>query len=180
MIERKILAVLLGVDGLLLVITALFFDKATLLNTQIGFISASLVLFASMSSYKKMVETRIEHDIITADIDKDVIDKLEDPYDLYSEEVKEEKVEDVAAAIKEERARQKANKRSLFEVLKDTKAALSLKRLGAYLVLVLGFFYLQRHGILHIPTYLLSLSIPLFLMASLLLQQQTKSEDAIK
>ncbi len=172
MIERKILAVLLGVDGVILVVSALFFDKAILLNTQIGFVTASLVLFASMSSYKKMVETRIEHDVITADIDKDVIDKLEDPYDLYSEEVKEEVVEDVAAAIKAERARHKANKRSLFEVLRDTKAALSLKRLGAYLLLVLGFFYLHRHQMLQIPTYLFSLSLPLFLMAFMLMLQQ--------
>jgi hypothetical protein len=115
------------------------------------------------------------------DIDKDVIDKLEDPHDLYSEEVKEEPVEDIRTAIKEERARLKANKRSLFEVLRDTKAALSLYRVGAYVLLALGFLYLNRHGILHIPAYLFALSLPPLIIVILLVRDKAAySEDAIE
>jgi hypothetical protein len=179
--NRKILQALLIVDGLLLFVTALFFDMTLVLNTQIGFVSATLVMIGSMVSYRRMVDARVENEVITTDIDKDVIDKLEDPHDLYSEEVKEEPVEDIRATIKEERARLKANKRSLFEVLRDTKAALSLYRVGAYILLALGFLYLNRHGILHIPAYLFALSLPPLIIVILLVRDKAAySEDAIE
>jgi hypothetical protein len=179
--NRKILTALLVTDGLLLFVAALFFDMEVLFNTQIGFLSATLVMIASMISYRRMVNARVENEVITMDIDKDVIDKLEDPYDLYSEEIKEEEVEDVAKAIREEKARLKENRRSLFEVLRDTKAALSIYRVGAYMLLALGFLYLNRHGILHIPAYLFSLSLPLLLIVILLVRDKAAySEDALK
>jgi ABC-type transport system involved in cytochrome bd biosynthesis fused ATPase/permease subunit len=166
------------VDGLLIFVSAALFSMDILLNTQIGFLSATLVMIGSMVSYRRMVDARVENEVITTDIDKDVIDKLEDPHDLYSEEVKEEPVEDIRAAIKEERAKLKANKRSLFEVLRDTKAALSLYRIGAYIFLVLGFMYLNRHGILHIPSYLFALSLPPLIIVILLVRDKAAySED---
>ena len=175
--NRKILSALLIVEGILLMGTALFFDTAVLLNTQIGFLSASLVMLGSMRSYRRMVDARIENEIITADIDKDVIDRLEDPYDLYSEETKAEPVEDVRSAIKEEKARLKANRRSLFEVLRDTKAALSLYRVGAYLLLILGFLYLNRHHLLQIPAYLFALSIPPVVIVAILVNERGQNEE---
>ena len=180
-INRKILSVLLVADGLLLVASSVFGGNEAVWNTQIGFISATLVMLGSMRSYRRMVDARVENEVITTDIDKDVIDKLEDPHDLYSEEVKEESVEDIKAAIKEERARLKQNRRSLFEVLKDTKAALSLYRVGAYFLLVLGFLYLNRHGILHIPLYLFSLGLPMLIIVFLLVNNKAVySEDAVE
>jgi len=179
--SRKILQALLIVDGLLIFIVAIFFNIDILLNTQIAFISATLVMLGSMVSYRRMVEARVENEVITMDIDKDVIEKIEDPYDLYSEPVEEKEVEDVRAAIKEEKARMKAQKRSLFEVLRDTKAALSWYRVGAYVLLALGFLYLNRHGILHIPAYLFALSLPPLIIVILLVQDKAPySEDAIK
>ncbi len=167
-INRKILQTLALVDLVIILVSIIFFDIKIVWNTQIGFLSAVLVMFASMKSYRRMVNTRVEHGIITTDDSKDVIDKLEDPYDLYSEEIEEEKVEDVVAAIKEEKARLKANRRSLAQTLKDTKAALSIYRLGAYVVLILGFMYLNRHGILHIPSYLAALSLPMLVIVFIL------------
>ncbi len=180
-INRKILSILLIADGILLVASALFGGNEAVWNTQIGFISATLVMLGSMRSYKRMVDARVENEVITTDIDKDVIEKLEDPYDLYSEEVKEEPVEDIKAAIKEERARLKQNRRSLFEVLQDTKAALSLSRVGAYFLLALGFLYLNRHGILHIPLYLFSLGLPMLIIVFLLVNNKAVySEDKVE
>jgi len=172
--NRKIVSALLIADGILLVISGLFFDTTVLLNTQIGFLSSALVMLGSMKSYRRMVDARVENEIITTDIDKDVIDKLEDPHDLYSEEIKEEPVEDIRSAIKEEKARLKANRRSLFEVLRDTKAALSLYRIGAYILLILGFMYLNRHGVLHLLPYLFSLGIPPFLVALVMLRTSSR------
>ncbi len=176
--DRKIFGALVGIDGLLLLAGALFFNEKVLLNTQIGFLSASLVMLGSMKSYKRMVDARVENEIVTTDIDRDVIDKLEDPHDLYSEESEEEPVEDIRAAIKEEKQRLKANRRSLFEVLRDTKGALSLYRIGAYVVLILGFLYLNRHGVLHLPSYLLSIGLPPLIVAFMLVSaKHTVSES---
>ena len=166
--DRKIVGALIGVDGLLLLASALFFDEKVLLNTQIGFLSASIVMLGSMKSYKRMVDARVENEVITTDIDRDVIDKLEDPHDLYSDENIEEPVEDMRTAIKEEKKRLKANRRTLFEVLRDTKGALSLYRIGAYVLLILGFLYLNRHGLLHLPSYLLSIGLPPLIVAFML------------
>ncbi len=168
-INSKILRTLVIVDVIIILLSIIFFDIKVLWNTQIGFISASLVMLASMKSYRRMVNARVEHGIITTDDSKDVIDKLEDPHDLYSEEIVEDETVDLRDAIKEEKARMKENRRSLGQTLKDTKAALSVYRLGAYAVLILGFMYLNRHGLLHIPSYILSLSVPMLVVVYILL-----------
>ena len=175
----KILKTLVVIDIFIILISIIFFDIKILYNTQIGFISATLVMIASMISYRRMVNTRVEHNVITMDDSKDVIDKLEDPYDLYSEEVVEEEEEkDLVETVKEEKKKLKENRRTLYQTLKDTKAALSMYRLGAYAVLVLGFLYLNRHGLLHIPSYILALSIPpMVIVIMLLLNKENHSQD---
>ncbi len=170
--NQKILITLVVVDVLLLLVSIIFFDMKVLYNTQIGYISSTLVLVASIVSYRRMVNARVEHKIITVDDSKDVIDKLEDPYDLYSEDVVEEEEKDFALTIKEEKKKLKENRRSVYQTLKDTKAALSVYRLGAYAVLVLGFLYLNRHGLLHIPSYILALGIPPVIIVTLLLREK--------
>ncbi len=171
----KILKTLLVVDILLIAVSFIFFDMKVLYNTQIGFISATLVMIASMISYRRMVNTRVEHNIITVDDSKDVIDQLEDPYDLYSEEVLEDVIEeeekDLVEVVKEERKKLK-DSRSLYQTLKDTKAALSIYRLAAYAVLILGFLYLNRQGLLYIPAYIIALGIPPVIIVTLLLKEK--------
>ena len=190
-ISLKILKTLAIVDIVIIVIIVIFFDINILWSTQIGFISASLVMLASMKSYRRMVDTRVEHNIVTYDDSKDVIDQLEDPYDLYSEEIIDEESpqghdienseqRDLVEVVKEERKKQKDG-RSLTQILKDTKAALSVYRLGAYVVLILGFLYLNRHGLLHIPSYILAISIPMVVMVSVLLKEkETQTEDTLQ
>ena len=178
-ISFKVLKRLAIVDILVLFVSVIFFDIKILWNTQIGFISASLVMLASMKSYQRMVDARVEHNVITYDDSKDVIDQLEDPYDLYSEDAIDEDEKDLVEVVKEERKKQKDG-RSLTQILKDTKAALSVYRLGAYVVLILGFLYLNRHEYLHIPSYILAISIPMLVMVFVLLQEKEQHvlEDA--
>jgi len=172
-ISFKILKVLLLVDLLILIVSISFGGKLWIYNTQVGFISATLIMIASVISYRRMVNTRVEHGIVTMDDSKDVIDKLEDPYDLYSEEIVEEKTEEeLVDVVKEEKKKLKQNRRSLGQTLKDTKAALSIYRLGAYAVLILGFMYLNRHELLHIPSYLLALSLPPMIIVIMLVTQK--------
>jgi len=139
-------------------------------------------MIASVISYRRMVTTRVANGIVTMDDGKDVIDKLEDPHDLYSEEIEEitktEEAKDVTEVLSEEKAQRKANRRSLGQTLKDSKAALSIYRLAAYAVLILGFMYLNRHGLLHIPSYLLALSLPpVIIVVMLLTQKENHSQD---
>ena len=175
----KILKVLIAVDLLLLITSVVFGGKIWVYNTQVGFISATLIMVASVVSYRRMVNTRVEHGIVTMDDSKDVIDKLEDPYDLYSEDIVEEKTEeDLVEVVKEERKKLKQNRRSLGQTLKDTKAALSVYRLGSYALLILGFMYLNRHGLLHIPSYLLALSLPpMIIVIILVTTKENHSQD---
>ena len=174
--NRKILTVLVSVDMLLLLISIIFFDIKVLYSTQIGYVTASLVMIASIVSHRRMVNARVEHNIVTMDESADVIDKLEDPYDLYSEdEVVEEK--SFAQTVKEEKKKLKENRRSLFQTIKDTKASLSFYRLGAYALLILGFLYLNRHGLLHIPSYILSIGIPSVILVWVLLKEKENSSQ---
>ncbi|MDM5263336.1 hypothetical protein PF327_03925 [Sulfurovum sp. XTW-4] len=178
--NRKIFAVLLSVDILLLLISIIFFDIKVLYNTQIGYITASLVMIASIVSYRRMVNARVKHNMVTMDDTQDVIDKLEDPYDLYSEEVEVEE-KSLAQTIKAEKKKLKENRRSVYQTMKDTKAALSFYRLGAYVLLILGFLYLNRHGLLHIPSYIISLGIPSVILVWVLLKEKENiSQDPIE
>lgn len=179
--NRKILTVLVSVDILLLLISLIFFDMKVVYNTQIGYITATLVMIASIVSYRRMVNARVKHNIVTTDDSKDVIDKLEDPYDLYSETVTEAEEKDFAQTVKEEKKKLKENRRSVYQTIKDTKAALSIYRLGAYAVLILGFLYLKRHDLLHIPIYIISLGIPTIILVWVLLKEkENHSEDTIE
>jgi len=172
-VTLSILKALAVVDSLLIALSMIFFDMKVLYNTQVGFISATLIMFASMASYRRMVKARVANDIITMDDSKDVIDKLEDPYDLYGEEVvpSEEEERTLPQVIKEEKQKLKASRRSLTETLKDTKAALSLYRIGAYAVLVLGFMYLVRHELLYVPALIVGITLPIVTVVTLLMYQ---------
>lgn len=170
--NRKILITLVVVDVLLLFISIIFFDMNVLYNTQMAYVTSALVMVASIVSYRRMVNARVEHNIITVDDSKDVIDQLEDPYDLYSEDVIEEEEKEFVETVKEEKKKLKENRRSVYQAIKDTKAALSIYRLAAYAALILGFLYLNRHGLLHIPSYILALGIPPVIIVTLLLKEK--------
>lgn len=185
----RTLKVLIFINLLLLILALFFGGSRWAYSVEIAFISSSLVMVASLLSYRRMVNARVEHNIMTYDDSKDVIDKLEDPYDLYTtpvqsdeetkeQEQEEEEKEDFAAIVKEERQKLKKNRRPISQTLKDSKAALSLYRLGAYAVLILGFLYLNRHGLLHLPSYLLALGIPPVVIVSMLMFSKEESSSS--
>lgn len=177
-LNRKILTILVSIDLVLLLISIIFFDMKVIYSTQIGYISSTLVMIASILSYRRMVNARVEHNIVTMDDSKDVIDKLEDPYDIYSEDVVEDEEKDFVETVKEEKKKLKENRRTVYQTIKDTKAALSIYRLGAYAVLILGFLYLNRQELLHIPSYIISLGIPSVIIVWVLLtEKENHSED---
>ncbi len=174
-----ILNALLAVDIAVIAVCMIIGERKWLYSSQIGYWSTALIVFASMASYRNMVAKRLEQGAIPHDDDRDTLDKIEDPYDLYSEEEPKES-SDIAAAIKEEKAKLKANRRSVAEVAKDSKASLSPFRLASYGVLIGGFFFLNQNHYLHIPSYIVSLGLPMIVTVAVLLRSAHKSHGEDK
>lgn len=177
--NKKILNTLLAIDIGILIFCILSGNRDWLYTTQIGFFTSSLVIAASMASYRRMIEKRLEYGAVPIEDERDELDKIDDPYDLYedetsssiNEEERELSKEEFVEIYKEEKSRQKAQKRSIPEVLRDSKAFLSIYRLGAYGLLILGFFYLNRHDYLHIPSYFFALTVPPVIVVIILMRE---------
>ena len=95
-----VLSALLGSTLLLLL------SKAVYANFTVGMISAMAIVTGSLYSYRNMILRRSAD--VNPEDNKDIIDMMDDPYDLYEEE-REEEIADIKQMIKEEKARQKAN-----------------------------------------------------------------------
>ena len=175
--NKKIATVLITVDILLFAMAVIFFDIKVIYSTQIGYISATMVMIASIISYRRMVHARVKEQIITMDDSRDTIDKLEDPYDLYSEDVVDEEQE-FSVTVKEEKKKLKQKRRSLYETLRDTIAALSVYRLSSYALLIIGFMYLNRQQLLHIPAYIIALGIPSVILVWVLIKEKEQENQA--
>ena len=159
---KNILNTLLIVDIGVIIFCFLSGEHQWLINSQIGFLTSSLVIFASIVSYRNMVQNRLDKGIVPTEDNRDTIDKIEDPYDIFgeygvSENDKEKPIREI---IQEQKAHFKKSKRSFWQVTRDSRAALSFYRLGAYGLLIVGFFYLNNNAILHIASYLSALAIP--------------------
>jgi len=179
--NQKILNTLLAIDIGIIIFCMLAGHRSWLYTTQIGFFSSALVIAASMVSYRRMIQKRLEYYTPPLEEERDELDKIDDPHDLYDETdpEKSDKTEAVSKeefveVVKEEKAKQKAQRRSILEVIKDSRASLSFYRVGAYILLVLGFFYLNRHHYLHIPSYLFSLSVPPVIVVIILMRENRK------
>jgi len=168
---KKTLLSLLFVDLILAIALYLWKGQAWLINSQVAYLSSSLIMLASMKSYKNMVAKALDAGAVTDD-GRDTLDKLEDPYDLYGENEESNEEKTLQEVVKEERANLKKNRRSIWETTKDAKASFSFYRLTAYSFLVLGFFYLNGRDILELTPYLTFLAIPLFVVVFTLLDNE--------
>jgi hypothetical protein len=122
---------------------------------------------ASMFSYARMVQGRLAGGAVPEMDERNTLDKLEDPYDLYGEETSEEPTPEepidaatLKATIKDEKARLKAQHRTIGQTLRDSRASMSIYRLVAYGLLVFGFFYLNGNHLFEILPYIIGLGIP--------------------
>lgn len=157
---KRAFLTLLTIDIVLVILIYFFKGDVWVVNSQVAFISSSLVMFASMLSYRAMVERGLNAGV-AIDNERDTLDKLEDPYDLYDEErqpLNDEK--SLKEVVLEERQKLKKSRRSVWQTTKDAKASFSLYRLSAYIILILGFFYLNANQLLELWPYLTFLSLP--------------------
>lgn len=177
--NQNILNTLLVINIGIIIFCMLSGHRNWLYTTQIGFFSSSLVIVASMVSYRNMIEKRVKNLTPLDGDDRDLLSKIDDPHGLYddeqSKELREYSNEEFLDEVAKQKEIQKANRRSPYQVIKDSRAFLSIYRLGAYVLLILGFFYLQRHEYLHIPSYFFSLSVPPVIVVLMLMREKGNS-----
>jgi len=127
------------------------------INFEVAWFSAFLIMLGSMYSYQNLVNKRIAD--YEADMDLDAIDKIDDPYDLYSENPidNEENEKDIREVVKEEKARLKANK--INGIKAGAPATISIFRLLPYLFLGIGFIGLKNNELLELTPYLVGIGV---------------------
>jgi len=168
---KSAIIALVVVDVFIIALTFLFGEEHWLINTQMGFIPSAFVMLGSMLSYRSMVQGRLNVGAIPDD-ERDTLDKLEDPYELYDDELKQDDSEKtLVEVVKEERQNLKKSRRSVWQTTKDSKASFSFYRLASYVLLIFGFFYLNNNQLLEIPIYLFSLAIPTIVIVSVLMRK---------
>lgn len=162
---------------LCIVLYALIFQNSLwFLNSQVAFISSLFITIATFLSYKRNIQNRISNlDMTQANqsFDRDKIDEIDDPYDLYTEyeEIPESELtpEKIKEIINDEKSKVKKNtfKNTLF----SAGGFLSIYRILGYGVLVFGFFALNNNGIFLPLAFILGLGIvPLGVLFSKLLK----------
>lgn len=160
---RRFATIFFIVDSFIIAYCLITQNYLWLLNTQIAFISSLGITIGSFMGYKRNVANRVKNvnpEEILND-DRDNIDKIEDPYDLYSE-IKEHKEEELTAEeikriIKEEKSKVKRN--SFKNTIFSAGGFASLYRIIGYGTLILGFFYLNNNKFLDVYAYLAGLFI---------------------
>ncbi len=129
------------------------------LNAQIAFLSSFFIVLGSMYAYKRLIEKRVDAGAFSDD-NRDAVDKIDDPYDLYDEnEDSALETQDIRTVIKEEKKKLKAN--NFQNTKRASGATMSAFRIIPYIFLVFGFIGLQNNQNLMIFPYLLFLLVGL-------------------
>ena len=159
----KFAKVFILLDLCLLIYSFVFQNVIWLLNTQVAFISSLFIVIASFYSYKRNIQNRLsnfEASKASAE-DRDKIDEIDDPFDLYSEyeEIPEEELtpEKIKEIIQEEKTKVKKN--SLKNTLFSAGGFLSIYRILGYGILIFGFFALNNNKIFIPVAFIVGLGI---------------------
>lgn len=136
-----------------------------LLNTQVAFVGSLLVTLASFLSYRKNVNNRLANyetpDNVLSSQDRDKVDEIDDPFDLYTEyeEIPEEELtpEKIKEIIKDEKSKVKKN--SFKNTIFSAGGFVSIYRVLGYGSLVFGFFALNNNKLFLAVPFLVGLSV---------------------
>jgi len=155
--------ILFALDAILIVFSFFQDNEYFLINTQVAFVSSLFISLGTFLSYKNNVAKRLDgleenKNNLGA---RDKLDELDDPYDLYSEEINYEDKELSAQEIKNILKVEKQNikKNSFKNTLFSSGAYISAYRIFGYALLIIGFFYLTNNIIFSAYAYLLGLTI---------------------
>jgi len=174
---KKFAKVFLAIDSGVILFCLLQGNMIWLANTQIAFASSLLITIGSYLGYKRNIEKRIENIDTKALVDTpDTIDKIDDKFDLYSEddinneELSKEQVQEIYQEEKQ-KLKQQSNVKNTFRSLGATS---SLYRLFGYGSLILGFFYLNNNQLLEPISYLIGfIIVPVAVLATKLVIKES-------
>ncbi len=156
---RAILEIFLAINIVFSVLAMVFFGFDVVLNLQVAFFSSFFIVLGSFFGYRKNILKQSEEYIIKSENERDTIDAIDDKFDLYGEinenELSDEEVKEI---IKEERKKQNI-KDSLTNTMKSFSSATSIYRISGYVLLVIGFFFLNNNQLLIPIAYLLGFLI---------------------
>ena len=160
----KFAKVFILLDLCIAIYALVFQNNLWFLNSQVAFISSLFITIATFLSYKRNIQHRIANLDLSQSNDleqRDKIDEIDDPYDLYTEyeEIPENELtaEKIKEIINDEKSKVKKNtfKNTLF----SAGGFLSIYRILGYGVLVFGFFALNNNGIFLPLAFILGLGI---------------------
>ncbi len=140
----------------LFIIVTFLYSQTLFLNIQVAFLSSLFVILGAAYAYKKMVKQRIDSGEYKES--REMLDTLEDPHELYTQETPEEEAAqelDFKTIVKEEKAKIKTF--SFKNMKYGARGSLSLFRITPYIFLILGFIALKNNDILELKFYLPSL-----------------------
>ena len=139
------------------IIPTTLYSFAFFINLQIAYLSSLFIVLGTSFAYKKMIHSQDLTENIRED--RDLLDKIEDPHELYTEEINDAPAEelDLKAIVKEEKAKVKVF--SVTNMKHGAKGSMSAFRLVPYAFLILGFIALKNNELLNLSIYLPSLFV---------------------
>ncbi|RXJ77932.1 hypothetical protein CRV03_02880 [Arcobacter sp. F155] len=176
--------VFLVLDAILIIYSLIFQNATWALNTQVAFLGSLFVTLASFLAYRRNVNNRLstldeksEHQSLE---DRDKVDEIDDPFDLYSEyeEIPEEELttEKIKEIIKDEKS--KVKKHSIKNAFTSAGGFVSIYRILGYGSLIFGFFALNNNGIFLAVPFLIGLGVvPLGTLLSKLVFKNKLEEE---
>jgi len=153
---KKTIKLIVFVESIILLTNIISFEF--FINLQIAFLSSFFIILGSIYAYKRTVKSEVDSQNINEK--RDLLDTIEDPYELYNDmDINEAPVDelDLKAIVKEEKKKIKIL--NVKDIKKSGRASISLFRLIPYLFLILGFIALKNNEVLDISTYLPSLLV---------------------
>lgn len=157
---KKFLKLFLIIDFGVIFFCLLQDNMIWLINTQSAFFTSIIITFGSYLGYKRNIQRRIGNTQVDED-QPDTIDKIEDPYDLYSElnEKEDFTKEEIKEIISEEKKKLRSPKATLKNTLFSAGGFASLYRVFGYILLVGAFFYLNNNNLFSAIPFLFGLFI---------------------
>jgi len=160
------------VDLCLIIYSFIFQDLYWVLNTQVAFFASLLITIASFLSYKKNIQNRLlnlDTSKSKSGEERDKVDEIDDPYDLYTqyEEVPEEELtpEKIKQILQEEKSKVKKN--SFKNTIFSASGFASVYRILGYALLIFGFFALNNNKLFLVIPFLIGISVvPLSVLAT--------------
>ncbi len=158
---KKFALIFLVVDITIIILGLLLGGDNFIVNSQVAVFCSMFIVIGTFLGYYRTVKAKTE--ILSEQInERDAIDKIDDPYDLYDEDFKINEQEDftseeIKGIINEEKSRFKGN--AIKNTLSTMSGFASIYRIAGYALLVIGFFFLRNNEILNIYGFVVGISV---------------------